>query len=309
MNENKNSNLKVITTTKKNKKKVSKKEPVQKKINKKFLKAHYSNKNKGDVRMSSDEKKREKQIYYLKMRKRRRRFFGFVFLILLILVGIILSLTVFFNIQNIKVEEKTIYTTKQIIDASEIKIRDNLILVNKNKTAKKIESKLPYVDSTIIKKKLPRTIVISVKPTTDKVAVEINDEMAILNENGKVLKFVKKDKVGTLILFKNVKVEKAEIGEKIEFENKIVEEAFLSIVSQIEKQKFEKINFVDLSNLNDIKLTYDNRITILLGDTKNIEQKLALGKHAIKRQNESNPQQKGKLDLSVEKKAFFRPEK
>lgn len=301
MEGNRNSNLKVITSKngkrKKTKSKINTKKPVS------------SKRRSGKAVMSSDERKKQKQLYYLKMKKRRRIFVGTVLLLILIIVGIILSLTVFFNIQKVQVVGKTIYKEQQIIDSSGIKIRDNLIVLNKNKVSKKIRTDLPYIGTTTISKKLPSTVVINVKPTVEKAKIELKGKIISLNEAGKVLKISEKNDNKNVTLFKGLKIKDPKIGYEIEFENDESKKAFLTIIEKFQKQKLDKISYVDLSKTSDIKIMYDDRILINLGDTDNIDQKLELGVQALKRQNEINPKQKGNLDLTVDKKAFFRPTK
>lgn len=299
MEGNRNSNLKVITS--KNRKDKNSK-------SKKNTKKPVSSKRKsGKSVMSSDERKKQKHLYYLKMRKRRRIFVGSLLLLILLIVGIILSLTVFFNIQKVRVVGKTIYKEQQIIDSSGIKIRDNLIILNKNKVSEKINTELPYIGTTTISKKLPSTVVINVKPTVEKAKLEFKGKIISLNEAGKVLKISEKNDNKNLILFKGLKIKEPKIGHVIEFENDESKKAYLTIIEKFQKQKLDKISYVDLSKTSDIKIMYDNRILINLGDANNIDQKLELGVQALKRQNEINPKQKGNLDLTVDKKAFFRP--
>ena len=91
-------------------------------------------------------------------RKRNRRkkliiraCFGGIFL----LVGVVIVLTMFFNINEITVTGDTIYAPDEIINASEVNVGDNLIFVSKKKINNNITETLPYVGAVKVKRHLP----------------------------------------------------------------------------------------------------------------------------------------------------------
>ena len=65
-----------------------------------------------------------------------------------------------------------------------------------------------------------------------------------------------------------------------------------------------------MSDIYNIKLTYQGRITLELGETTkaNLEKKLALGAKAIEHQNAENESYRGTINLTVEGKGFLSEE-
>ena len=80
-------------------------------------------------------------------------------------VGIVLALTLFFNINKIVVSGDKVYSDKEIIDASGVNIGDNLIFLSKAELNEEISSELSYVGSAKIKRRLPSTLEIIITKT------------------------------------------------------------------------------------------------------------------------------------------------
>ena len=65
-----------------------------------------------------------------------------------------------------------------------------------------------------------------------------------------------------------------------------------------------------MSDIYNIKLTYQGRIILELGETdkENLSKKLALGQAAIEHQNAENDLYRGTINLTVEGKGFWSEE-
>ena len=88
-------------------------------------------------------------------RRKRRRNLSLYYLMIFIIVsavGITLSLTVFFNIDEINVSGDSQYDKNQIIKCSNINIGDNLFRTNFIKSEEKILKELAYIDDVQIQR-------------------------------------------------------------------------------------------------------------------------------------------------------------
>ena len=130
-------------------------------------------------RAHRDERRRQQRI--------RRKIFYAVLIFIVIIIGIVLSLTVFFNIATIDVKGESIYSADEITAASGIKIGDNLFLLKKSNAEANICEKLPFIGSVDIKISVPSRVVLTVKQTSIKCAVESDSGYIMLDETGKVL--------------------------------------------------------------------------------------------------------------------------
>ena len=227
-----------------------------------------------------------------------------------LIAGVILALTMFFNISEITVTGDTVYSVDDIIEKSGVQIGDNLIFVSKNKINEQIATELPYVGSVKIKRHLPTSLELIITKTDAVYAVVINGYYTLLDENGKVLE---KDLeyVGENIILLNLGEEiSAETGKTITTSDEVYLEKLFSVRSAYVECGIEDITAIDLSDVYDIKLVYQGRITIELGETnkENLSKKLALGKAALETQNEENMLYRGTINLSVDGKGYWAEE-
>ncbi|MEG1614444.1 MAG: FtsQ-type POTRA domain-containing protein [Oscillospiraceae bacterium] len=262
---------------------------------------------------SRDELRREQAIKRRKIKRRRQLVFTTFSLFLLIIIGVILSLTVFFKIEKVTVEGKTPYSDDKIVTASEVKIKDNLFLLSKSKTVAKIEEKLPYIGSAEISRKLPSEIVIKVKKTSEKCAIVSGDGYVLTDENNKVLKVGVKEIDPNLIVMSGGSVKKAEIGKTVEFQKDSTQKLILELMQAVTHNKITDITQIDVSDKLDIKMTYQKRIEILVGSSAGLDKKMKFAAEIIEKENERGPTQQGTIDLQSissgkgsKDKAFFR---
>lgn len=96
-------------------------------------------------------------------------------------------------------------------------------------------------------------------------------------------------------------------GSTIAFPSVETLELIKSITDKVEKAQLNEITMLDISSLMSVKLSYQGRITLVLGEAENIASKLALARKVILRENQIDPQQYGEIDLTVDKKAYFKP--
>ncbi len=235
-----------------------------------------------------------------------RTIIGVVFLCL----GVILALFLFFNINKIVVSGDKIYSDKEIIQVSNIEKGDNLIFLSKEKINEKISTELAYVGSVKIKRRLPSTLEIVVTKTDGYMAVAKDGYYILLDKNGKVLE---KDleMVGENIVLANLgKISSAEVGQTIVLKNKKALTKFNDVLTTCEKVGIQEVTMINLSNIYNIKLVYQGRITLELGETdsENLESKLAFGKKAIEIQDEENDLYRGTINLTVDGKGYWSEE-
>ncbi len=262
---------------------------------------------------SRDEIRREQAIKRRQQKRRKQAIFYTFSLLLLIIVGIILSLTVFFKIEKITVEGKTPYAEDKIIEISGIKINDNLFLTDKQKSAERIKQRLPYIGEVKFSNNIPNEIVIKVEQTSEKCAIKNGEGYVLANEYGKALQVGVTEVDSNLIMILGGDVKKAEIGKKVEFKNKETQKMLDKIMGVIKNYKMNDITKIDVSDKMDIVMTYQDRIDLLFGSFSQFDKKTRFAVEIIEKENERSKNQEGIIDLqglSSEKsgkdKAYFR---
>ncbi|MGN0538544.1 MAG: cell division protein FtsQ/DivIB [Candidatus Fimenecus sp.] len=216
-------------------------------------------------------------------------------------VGIALVLTMFFDINTITVSGESAYSAEKIIEASGIKTGDNLIFISKQKANELITTQLPYIGSAEFKRRLPSKLEIIVKKTEPVYAAAKDGCYILLDENGKVLETGLEYIGENLILLKTEEIVSAETGKIITLSNEKALGKLKEVREACIKCGLSDITAVDLSNIYNIKLEYQGRITLVLGETDsgNLLKKLDLGKAAIETQNKENSAYRGTINLTV----------
>lgn len=122
--------------------------------------------------------------------RRRRGRFSFLtklLCVLLIAGAAVAALTLFFRVQSIVVHGSARYSEAEVVAASGIQIEDNLFLLNKYGVSQTIFEKLPYVEEASINRKLPDTIVITVRECAAAAGIESADGVWLISGSGKLL--------------------------------------------------------------------------------------------------------------------------
>ncbi len=244
-----------------------------------------------------------------KMRRKRKiqkAFLSIVLAIAVLCVGVVLVFSLFFKINTVAVTGESVYSQKQIVEKSGIIVGENLFRIDEEEVSQLLSKELPYIKNATIKRELPDTIIIEVEATKGVACIENNKSYIILDDTGKVLDKAQAKLKEPLPIIKNVTVKNVEEGSIIELSNKKRNDTLPQILSAIENTDLDSLTEINLNNVNDIKIKYDNRITLKIGNVTNIEKKLARGKKAIENENEINAYAEGTLDLKTDPYAFFK---
>lgn len=258
--------------------------------------------------------KDERIVHRTNMRRRKnkrkkliiRAVLGGTFLV----AGLVVALLLFFNINKISVTGDGVYSSEEIIRVSEIEIGDNLIFLSKNRINKLVTEKLPYVGSVKLKRRLPAHLEIQVTKTDAVFGIAQDGFYTLLDRDGKVLE-TNVEYIGTDKTLLNAgKVVSAVVGEKIVLENEKSFPRIEEVYETCEKVGLQDITEINITELHNIKVVYQGRITLELGKTDGdrLSKKLAFGKAAIDKQNLEDNQFRGTINLTVDKKGYLQEE-
>lgn len=250
---------------------------------------------------------RERYEKKLKIVTRNRRIlFGTVAVVVVAAVFAVLSLTVLFNVSEVKVAKAgKHYQPEQIIEAADVEVGDNMVATNWDRVKEKVEQKLPYVLSLEIKKTASGKITFSVVDDTATLVFKTSKGYALADANCKVLEIVKekpKNKGLTLLTVKN-RIN-ADPGETISFADDGESILYDTIRTAIKNSGIVSITGIDISDPENIYLEYQNRYRLYLGNSEDIEYKLREAKKIIAEEDENDPNQIGEINLSILKKVY-----
>lgn len=109
----------------------------------------------------------------------------------------------------------------------------------------------------------------------------------------------------SVTIITGVKVKEAKVGYPLKASNSKVFETYKEIRAAMDRWGVKDITAADLTKVTDIRLTYQQRITILLGSATNLDRKAAMCAKVLEEQNKVSTEQKGTIDLSIDGKAYF----
>ncbi len=139
------------------------------------------------VQKSREELRREARLKRERQQKRKRRFTTCMLALAAIVIGVVLSLTVFFKISTVEVTGTSQYSKETILNVCGVDTGDNLFLVKKSRVADKIGRALPFTGDITVKRSFPNKIIIQVTDSVPNGAVACEDGYALLNQDQKVL--------------------------------------------------------------------------------------------------------------------------
>ncbi len=255
-------------------------------------------------------KKRKRKRKSIKLQK-VKLWFKRIFLVLFglatvtgVIFGIVFLLSRFFSVNSISVNENEKYSSSEVIDAGDLHVGENLVFLNTKSSEEKIYKSLTYIDEVSVRKKFPNKIEVSVGIAEPKYSVKSGEEYWVMSSKNKILE--KSPELSSeLINISGAEIVANKFG-KAEYKNleskKLVEE----ILVAFESKELKSVKEIDISDLQNIHVNYDNRININLGDKEDIDYKVLTAKEIIN--NKISISEKGILnlkDLKDENRTYF----
>lgn len=238
--------------------------------------------------------------------KNRRKFRVYLFAMLLLScgAGLVLSLTVFFNLESVEIRRTsdggTTFTNldaQELIDTSGIRQGDNLLRLRTDRILARLQEKFSYVADLRLERKFPTHLVLWVDEAVPVCFLPNGEGYLLLDQRGRVLEtqshYLPTD--GTRIL--GFPVETFTRGEKINETEQERLRLVLSLEQLLEETNWGKLDLIDLRNMMEIRLLYDGKIAILLGTREELPYKLAAAQAVL--QQAVTPQTIALLDVSV----------
>lgn len=246
--------------------------------------------------------------------------------IMAIVLALVLCLSIFFRVETITVSGANAYSAWAIREASGIEEGDYLLTFSKARACAKIEAALPYVASARIGIKLPNTVNIVIEEIDVVYAIQCNQGIwwlmtseGLIMEQSDAASAGNYTKVLGVTLSDPVPEEQAvayqaaPVGSDSTDSTGAADETIVPVpVTVTEQQKLNaaleilqalELNevvgeaaSVDVSDLSRIELWYGTRYQVNLGDTNEMDYKIASMKNAIN--NKLREYDSGMLDVS-----------
>ena len=233
-----------------------------------------------------------------------------------VVVALVMGLSVFFKVENVVVHGAEVYSAWAVREASGISEGDNLLTFSRARANGQIQAKLPYVNKSRIGIKLPDTVNIYIEETAVTYAIQSEDGIWwLMNSDGRLVEQIdsgtasKHTKVLGVTITGPAVNEQAVATEAVPDQTDAMGQvipvtvtgaqrlnAVLLILDALEANDIVgDAASVDVTTMSAIELWYGTRYQVNLGDSNNMDTKIASMYDVIL---QLSNYQTGKLDCS-----------
>lgn len=228
-------------------------------------------------------------------------------------------------IKTIVVKGDNVYTQEEIVSAAEVLPGQSMLTVREDEVNRRVLSKLPFVSGISLNYVFPEILEMDVVSTREHFIIKNGNKYVCVDKNGKIVSVKKKKVEKDQFLVIGPEFENAELGAKFEpLQSKIGEDLSEDEKLRLtEKNDFEMKRYntmlevsalcekygvitggkLDLSDMTNIRLDYESRVRIYLGDAKNLELKIENASSIITQQVKKD--QTGYVDVSYDVRNYF----
>ena len=237
---------------------------------------------------------------------RSRGFLAKLLTLVAIVAAAVFGVTVFFQVNTFEIHGVENYSEDAVIIASGIELGQSILLVDKSKVASRINTRLPYVQSVQIERRLPGTVVITV--TEGKAAASVRseyDEYWLIDDKGKLMEQVNEDRAASVTQISGVSALLPVAGDQIRLSQEDQQrlDVALELLQQLERYDLAgQIVSIDETQLYNIVMYYTDQFEIQLGSTEELDYKIKYLAYAL----ESLDGKSGLIDLTFDQDRIAR---
>ena len=228
---------------------------------------------------NASEKLREYNSRRKKKYKRRRKTMVYLILLLFVcVVCLVLSTTVFFNTNEIKIVGNSRYTAEQVVTASGVKNGDNLLRMNKEKIKSRIISELPYASDVRIIRELPSSVTIKITEADPMCRYLVSEGCyALLSDTLKIMEITSVENENTTLL-SGVMLNISEEGKIAAADSDISQKILLDLLTMLKENDIINITEIRFMSAINTSLIIEGRVTVKLGGNADLDYKLKMVK-------------------------------
>ena len=238
-------------------------------------------------------------------RRRHKRNYTLYYILLfffLSVTGVVLSLTVFFNIETIEISGREVYTSEDVLPLLDAGVGDNLLRINTGAMEEKLLECLPQADQVRVRRNFPSGLTVEITDGQPSAQLLYRENWYVISQSGRILQKNGAARSGCGVAVVGVSLENAQVGSYVqEVQQKNWEEAaaladaqgedppeqpheltsLKALFNAMKAAEFSEINAVDISNEVALTIYWQNRIEIQLGSFSELEYKLRFVKEIL----------------------------
>ncbi len=265
-----------------------------------------------ELKERRDEQRRKQAMAKIRKRKKLRALrmrVTFALITVVIISIIVLFFTPLLNIQGFGVSGNRIVTADEVTSRLEPLNGTNLILLSENDVAAQL-SDLSYIEEVSIAKfVIPPTVEVSIVECVPAARVDMNGFNIVIDPQLKVLSDGEEFDTDALAHIDGIVVPKYSIGDTLtldseEEEKTQVLQTCLEVMNSL--GMLSRLDYIDLTDITNIRFGYDDRIDALCGTRLELERKIRMFNAAVTSGN-IDDNARGIIDLTVAGRAEYIP--
>lgn len=225
----------------------------------------------------------------------------------------LLCALVFFKIDSVVVlpadsESSTAskyYGDEDIIKVSGAEKGESLVLISKTDIKNSVETLLPYIGNITVKRSYPSTLKLIVEDHDAFFAVEKNSMFTLMNRDFKVLETSEYIPEGCARLV-GMNFTEMYVGYDAVFEEEAGKTRLNGLIAECEAAGIGTVTKYDLTNIANVRIVINNRITLVLGTLTGLQDKLSLGIKTVETELQANPQAHIIIDVTNPERSYVR---
>lgn len=210
--------------------------------------------------------------------KRNYTLYYIMLALLLTVTGVILSLTVFFNIETITVTGSELYTQDQVLAVLDVQPGDNLLRLNTGKLGEEVRSQLVETETVTLKRHFPNSLEVAVEDAQPAFQILWNGQSYQVSTGGRLIRIESQPVVNVLAvvgLDPSTLTPGAQLSQLEEDETEAGHLTSMQIVlNAMEQSGIADISAMDFSDPINVRVYYQNRLEIRLGSFTELPDKL-----------------------------------
>lgn len=216
-------------------------------------------------------------------------------------VTALLCVFLLFKVADIQVTGDLVYSQEEVLVLCDYAIGDNLLFAPTQSQEERLESQLPYVEDAEVIKHFPNTLEIRITAAQTAASVSSGGGWLYVSSQGKILELGAEPAAATMQVTGFVSTA-TQPGQYLQAEDATALSALQEILTALtQREMITQCTRLDLTDLYDIRLWYQDRVECKLGSTAELTYKLDFAYDALinpTTENRIGDKETGVLDLS-----------
>lgn len=216
-------------------------------------------------------------------------------------VTALLCVFLLFKVADIQVTGDLVYSQEEVLALCDYAIGDNLLFAPTQSQEERLESQLPYVEDAQVIKHFPNTLEIRITAAQTAASVSSGGGWLYVSSQGKILELGAEPAAATMQVTGFVSTA-TQPGQYLQAEDATALSALQEILTALtQREMITQCTRLDLTDLYDIRLWYQDRVECKLGSTAGLTYKLDFAYDALinpTTENRIGDKETGVLDLS-----------